>query len=121
MIDPECKFTEGKPGKPGPPGKDGKDCQITDDLITKIVAAVAIQLRNDPSLQGKDGADGKDADLRNMRPEDIDWLASQVLMRLPPIQVNGIDPKTGEKKVEVLYLGGDLNLMHLSARPYQPK
>lgn len=118
--DPGARGPKGDPGKSvvGPAGPPG---QVTEEHLNKIIAAVILQLKAEPSLRGEDGQDGADGkDCTELTPEELDQLAIEVLKRLPPIEVRGLD-RDGKPKTRPAYLGGSLDLYHLSNRPYKPE
>ena len=132
------KGDKGERGPEGPPGPPGV---VTDKHLARIVTAVVKELRDDPSLRGKDGKDGTpgqdgrdgtDAilDYDQLTAEIINRLANnpQFLRSLPPITVRQVDSsgenlydRSGQPMVGDVHLGGELVLFHDSENPYKPE
>lgn len=86
IANPE-KF-KGDKGEPGPKGDPGSTGQVSSEHLSSVVAAVTEQLRNDPSLKGEPGTDGRDGVSPTL---DIDDITAKVIAKLPPIPVKTYD------------------------------
>ena len=130
-----AKGEKGDPGPAGPQGPAGPPGEITQTHLDQIVAAVVPQVRDqllaqiktDATFRGPAGENGKSPAInvediaRQVRDSiDVDQIADQVALKLPPIKVELLGDGNRVASTQTVKLGGTIRIPPITLRSINP-